>query len=285
VLRLHNDVGTRIWEAGLYLAEILYGCPTLIARKAVIELGAGSGVTSLLTIKNCCSKDRERYLPRRAVITDNMPEVIKNLKYNVALNATAEWTEELPMDSSLTDRSYVYSGTDVASDATPPGTMSASKCVVSTQHLDFNTATEEQCRQLRPDVILVADCTYSEDMHLPLLTVIEKLLCIPTSTSAHPHQHASSSSSTSSSSSSSKSSNLTEELLADAADRGQAVCLLAGTIRHPLTYAHFIDTLTANANLQWHDVTSWAQTVAGEQRYRYDYRDSIRVLLITAKII
>ena len=69
VLRLHNDVGTRIWEAGLYMAEILKGCPELLARKTVVELGAGSGISTLLALKNCCTIERECYLPARAIIT------------------------------------------------------------------------------------------------------------------------------------------------------------------------------------------------------------------------
>ena len=71
VLRLHNDVGTRIWEAGLYMAEILNGCPELLARKTVVELGAGSGISTLLALKNCCTTERECYLPTRVIITGN----------------------------------------------------------------------------------------------------------------------------------------------------------------------------------------------------------------------
>ena len=69
VLRVHNDVGTRIWEAGLYMAEILKGFPELLARKSVVELGAGSGISTLLALKNCCTIERECYLPTRVIIT------------------------------------------------------------------------------------------------------------------------------------------------------------------------------------------------------------------------
>lgn len=281
VLRLHNEVGTRIWEAGLYLAEILYGYPSLLTGKVVVELGAGSGATLLLVVKNCCSSEREIYLPSTALLTDNMPTVLENLKYNVELNATGRVL--LPQGNSPSDMPYIYSAKRDVDDATTTA-GAALQCLVSVQHLDFETATVEQSRRLQADVILVADCTYSEDIHAPLVGVLEKLLCIPTS------QFMSSCSSTSNNTSSSNNSNSNsnysnpiEVLMRRAAAGDRPVCLLAATIRNPPTYAHFIDTLNANNNLQWDDVTDFSKTLAGEQRYRYDYRDSIRILLITAR--
>ena len=163
VLRLHNDVGTRIWEAGLFLAEILHRAPELLAGKAVVELGAGSGVTTLLAVKHCCTALRARHLPRSAVVTDHMPAVLENLEYNVELNAALERPRQ-PQD--VAKRAFVYrdTGPDGSSDAAP-------ECVVSVQPLDFATATVAQCARFDADVVLVADCTYSEEIIVHLVPV------------------------------------------------------------------------------------------------------------------
>lgn len=41
VLRSHNQVGTRVWAAGIYLAEVLLRYPSILAGQCVVELGAG----------------------------------------------------------------------------------------------------------------------------------------------------------------------------------------------------------------------------------------------------
>ena len=41
VLRSHNQVGTRVWTAGIYLAEVLLRFPSILAGRCVVELGAG----------------------------------------------------------------------------------------------------------------------------------------------------------------------------------------------------------------------------------------------------
>lgn len=41
VLRSHNQVGTRVWTAGIYLAEVLLRFPSILAGQCVVELGAG----------------------------------------------------------------------------------------------------------------------------------------------------------------------------------------------------------------------------------------------------
>lgn len=41
VLRSHNQVGTRVWAAGIYLAEVLLRSPSILAGRCVVELGAG----------------------------------------------------------------------------------------------------------------------------------------------------------------------------------------------------------------------------------------------------
>jgi hypothetical protein len=42
--------------------------------------------------------------------------------------------------------------------------------------------------------------------------------------------------------------------------------------------------LRASTRIVHEDVTAWAADVAGQQRYRYEYRDSIRILALRAAI-
>jgi len=44
VLRSHNQVGTRVWAAGIYLGEVLLRSPTILAGRCVVELGAGEPI-------------------------------------------------------------------------------------------------------------------------------------------------------------------------------------------------------------------------------------------------
>jgi predicted nicotinamide N-methyase len=51
VLPYHNDVGVqKVWEAGAALAEFLFSEPQHVGGRKVIEVGAGVGLTSLMTI-------------------------------------------------------------------------------------------------------------------------------------------------------------------------------------------------------------------------------------------
>jgi hypothetical protein len=62
------------------------------------------------------------------------------------------------------------------------------------------------------------------------------------------------------------------------------MCLLAATIRNPPTYEYLMTLLRASTRIVHEDVTAWAADVAGPQRYRYEYRDSIRILALRAAI-
>ena len=197
-----------------------------------------------------------------------MPEVLNNLRYNVELNAFAECTNISHGDDAI-DQQYIYGLSNNNND-------NNTTCLVSVEMLDFTTTTMVQCKKLQAEVIIVADCTYAEDISDALVDVLGKLL------NPIPSYNKSSGTNKTTSSSSSKPS-LDDFFSGNGISLDTPICLIAATIRNLPTYQYFIDILTASNQLEFHDVTLWAKERAGEQHYRYDYRDSIRVLLIHGK--
>ena len=220
---------------------------------------------------------------------DHMPEVLNNLRYNVELNAIAECTSISHHDDDAIEQHFIYGHSNDNNDTNTP-------CLVSVQMLDFTTATMTQCKKLQAEVIIVADCTYSEDISDALVDLLGKLLNPnpsdvkingdankSASSSSSNSSSSNSSSSNSSSSNSSSKPSLEDFCSGTGISIDTPICLIAATIRNLPTYQYFVDILTASDQLDFYDVTSWAKEKAGEQRYRYDYRDSIRVLLIHGK--
>jgi predicted nicotinamide N-methyase len=80
VFPYHNDVALRLWEAGACLAEFFLEHPNILARKDVIELGAGVGLTGL-AIAACCK-------PSTVHLTDYTEQCRLNLEHNLQLNHT-----------------------------------------------------------------------------------------------------------------------------------------------------------------------------------------------------
>lgn len=158
--RSHNDVGTRIWEAGLFLAEFcshiltnnIFNDKHVLGKILVhysiflststnldkhIELGAGVGVTGLILSKlfsvSC-----------KFTMTDNARDVLCLLEDNIK-------------------RNYPHSETNN----------------VIAQALDWDLISEQNHLDMypeTPDLILAADCTYSCDIIVELVKTIRLLL-------------------------------------------------------------------------------------------------------------
>lgn len=80
-----GTTGLRTWEAALYLGNYLCSNPSLIAGKSILELGAGTGYTSIL-----CSK----YLSAAHVLaTDGSDDVVMSLATNFYLNGLQDSTK------------------------------------------------------------------------------------------------------------------------------------------------------------------------------------------------
>jgi hypothetical protein len=137
VLRMHNEVGTRVWGAGIHLSEICVNTPALCEGSTVLELGSGVGITGFCLACNTPS-------PKRVILSDYVSETLDNLCFNKKLN----------------DRMFKCPVDIIPMDWAEVGT--------SLQTINYST--------LKPDVILAADCTYSPDICVLLVNSIEYLL-------------------------------------------------------------------------------------------------------------
>lgn len=146
--RCHNQVGTKVWEAGLYLADYFIhnsdNYRIFDANKKslhILELGAGVGITGLILA---------RLFPSWSItLTDYSLEVLGLIRENADIN------------QMNTDR-------------------------VRVQLLDWSMMRDYDEHDLSmitpPHIILAADCTYSIDIIDDLVDTIYRLLLISSST-------------------------------------------------------------------------------------------------------
>ena len=138
-----NNVGLRTWEAALHLAWQLFSqCPGLVRNKRVLELGAGTGLLSLL----CAGHLQAAHV----MATDGLCHVCESLQANINLNK-ANFTlsggalpEVLQLD--WTDRPAIK---------------------------DLVQSCKESSRQF--DLVIGADITYHPDILRPLAELLDSL--------------------------------------------------------------------------------------------------------------
>lgn len=159
VQRIHNEVGLRVWEAGLFLAELcLHSPPQLFAEKNVLELGAGLGLTGILLARGL----GEAHAPAKTLLTDWTDIVLDNIQHNIAVNFDEQ--ERKHKDEQGEQGLELSTG--------------KSSIDIQTKLLDWRAVTSvaDVIPLGRADVTLVADCTYSEDIIGPLLNTITRIL-------------------------------------------------------------------------------------------------------------
>ena len=74
----HNQVGMKLWKAGLLMGDFCINMPHLFKGRGVLELGSGTGVTGI-TLGAVCQ-------PSVIHMTDFHCEVLENLRYNANVN-------------------------------------------------------------------------------------------------------------------------------------------------------------------------------------------------------
>eukprot|EP01114_Cavostelium_apophysatum_P023550 TRINITY_DN8907_c0_g1_i1.p1 TRINITY_DN8907_c0_g1~~TRINITY_DN8907_c0_g1_i1.p1 ORF type:complete len:255 (+),score=7.50 TRINITY_DN8907_c0_g1_i1:69-767(+) len=77
--------GCMIWDAAVVLARWIYTHSNMFAGKSVLELGSGCGVAGILC-SHFCSK---------VTLSDYLPPVLENLRYNVNNNSSESTTMEV----------------------------------------------------------------------------------------------------------------------------------------------------------------------------------------------
>lgn len=142
IKRSHNQVGTKVWSAGLVLAELLQWelgpeCSDLLRDKTFVELGAGVGITSLLWYLSLPSDSKMKGI----VITDYADSVMDIVSRNVSI-AKDVFSDD-SADSVITP--LLFDWTDV----TP-------------RHMKL--LSDAHC-------LLAADCTYSPDLNTALVSL------------------------------------------------------------------------------------------------------------------
>lgn len=226
--KCHNQVGMKTWGAGIFLAEVLNNHPIILQGRRVIELGSGVGQTGLIACRkrphHCVNgRDEDNFSPPiEMCMTDYTDDILRNLQHNVSINV----------------------GVDP-------------RCIINCRTLDWNDCVLPQQDQKSPiifkkyDVLLAADCTYSEDLCDILVSAIENFLMCEVS-----------------------------------ADR---YALLAATIRSPETFQHLQNVISASTLIDVHDITAWSQThsdMADSKdpvQFYCDFRENIRLYCVTTK--
>lgn len=141
IKKSHNQVGTKVWSAGLYLVEFFHAlskeCGQALINwkdKTVLELGSGVGITGVLLGEGV------NQIPlKKIVMSDLPPEVLQVLDYNVKI-----------LPSPSIEKYSVYP-------------------------LDWTQLGEFEDSLLRDSSFLfAADCTYSEDLNSALLILFER---------------------------------------------------------------------------------------------------------------
>lgn len=80
LLAAGSNVGLRTWEASLHLAQYLHSHQDVVAGKNIIELGAGTGLVSIL-----CAGPLDA---KTVLSTDGLPHVVEMIEKNITLNRT-----------------------------------------------------------------------------------------------------------------------------------------------------------------------------------------------------
>ena len=81
-------VGLQVWNGALFLADFLIQNKNLIKFKTLLEIGAGTGLTSIAASKFCDAK---------RTIASDIKDVLQNLKANVDRNASNAQVMELDL--------------------------------------------------------------------------------------------------------------------------------------------------------------------------------------------
>ena len=150
----HNDVALRLWEAGATLAEYFVDNQSLVAKKRVIELGAGVGLTGLV-IAGCCGSSH-------VFITDYTEACRQNMDHNIQINS--EWL-----------RQGQVSNPEIAAGYLEWSTFLSSKDNIVTEDRSKDEI-ESLSAFYEADVLIAADVTYDVNELECLVAVVHSFL-------------------------------------------------------------------------------------------------------------
>ena len=256
VVRAHNQVGMKVWGAGIYLGELLQRVPQLLAGKTVVELGAGVGITGLLLGRGI----PPALQPYKIIMTDFHTEIVELLRNNISINDT-----------------------DIAADNVVPAQH---QCLLEADVVDWGGVQESDFIIYSATVMLVADCTYSEignhhlvrafKCYLHAMSIGYRkygandeniLVVVPADESV-----------TTASGGASTTAQLScvQHLL----NTDTPLILIACPVRSEETYLHFRNLVDCDCELTVVDVTDWAASCFPAQPLYYYSEDRSRIKLL-----
>jgi predicted nicotinamide N-methyase len=227
VIQSHNQVGTKVWGAGVYLGELFQRVPQLLAGQTVLELGAGVGITGLLISRALPCSLR----PAKVIMTDFHFEVVDLLAYNIAINTAVG----LPAEESA--------------------------CNIEADTLDWGSVQESDFIRYNARIMFVADCTYSEIGNVHLVHAFKLFLHTmrAASTASTPTPSTQAAAPTGSAAEPSTDAHSGDLSYCEALrDRGAPFILIACTVRNIATYQHFRRLIDCDAELRVVNLTQWA---------------------------
>lgn len=279
VLRSHNQVGTRIWQAGVYLAHVLQLCADEIADLTLLELGSGTGITGLL-LANALSSTETK--PKKIIMTDFDDAVVDNMNYNAnseSLRCCRSGVEIKKFDWRLLDSE---SDSDLRDGICKVNSEIGTNLEdIHSSNTNSGVDTFESIVPPDVNVLFAADCTYAEDCCYLLIKIFEKFLKsddmnIPIDISQSPADGF--------------------DLLSNLKKMRQKYVLIACTVRNLDTYQHFLNLLDSSPILSKINLTIWASdlisrsfvTIPSDQRvcplYHYENIDAVKLWCIYRKL-
>lgn len=247
IKRIHNQVGTKVWSAGLLLAEILqHECgtnlPFSLTDKSFIELGAGVGISSLLWFYSLSPEYRMKNL----LITDYAWSVIELVDKNINISRAM-------FGDPATDHNI-------------------QSCL-----LDWTILSDDDVDRLGDaSCLLAADCTYSPDLNTVLVRLFHTYFTsylkrhpdvkekLPRSPSLHALKDSGIFPMTT----------FLQEMI--------PVVLIACTLRNADTFTHFVSTLDdAGPQVSYWNITDFVQKrLSGKEMYYLADREHVEVFCI-----
>ncbi|KAH0923537.1 hypothetical protein HID58_023555 [Brassica napus] len=144
---LEGDTGCSIWPSSLFLSEFVLSYPELFTDKSCFEVGSGVGLVGI-----CLAHVKAK----KVILTDGDLLTLSNMKLNLERNHL-NYEDELLKQHGEAESTRV-------------------KCI----HLPWETATDSELSEHRPDIVLGADVIYDPSCFPNLLRVLVALLRGPT---------------------------------------------------------------------------------------------------------
>jgi hypothetical protein len=141
IKRSHNEVGTKVWTAGIFLTELIQRMAekerSCWCDASVLELGAGVGITGLVLARGL----PDEIQPNEVLLSDYPLDVMELLAENTTI--VSRWNDRCKVDAKALDWAQV-----------------------NDHGFDDISLGSYNC-------ILAADCTYSEDLNSSLVRLFE----------------------------------------------------------------------------------------------------------------